>query len=263
MEIPFGKGVVEYKTAGQGPVVVLIHGFMESARIWRRYSEKLSSKLRVIRINLPGHGKSSVQGDAHSMELMADAVKAVLDHEGVSKAMLVGHSMGGYVSLAFAERYTEKVSAMVLLNSSCFADTKQKKEDRDRSVKAAEAHKMKYITSVIPNLFFERSGVKASKRIVKMVKIATDQPKEGITAALKGMRDRPERSEVLRQAGFPVLIVAGHDDLLIPLEKSQEMAALNNRISLTVLEECGHLAFIEKKKESLKAIQVFALQKIL
>jgi pimeloyl-ACP methyl ester carboxylesterase len=263
MEIAFKKGVVSYKVDGQGPAIVFLHGFMESARIWRAFSEKLNTKFKVIRINLPGHGKSSVLSENHSMELMAEAVKAVLDAEKITKAMLVGHSMGGYVSLAFAELHAPMISGLVMFNSICFADAKEKKADRERAMKAADAHKMKYITSVIPNLFFERSGVKASKRIFKMVKIASKQPKEGILAAIAGMRDRKDRAEILKSATFPVMILAGHDDLLIPLEKTKEMAALNTKAQLVVLDECAHLAFIEQKKESIKAIQTFALQKIL
>ena len=263
MEIAFKKGIISYKVKGQGPAIVFLHGFMESARIWRSFSENLSTKFKVIRINLPGHGKSSVHSDNHSMEFMAEAVKVVLDAEKVTKAMLVGHSMGGYVALAFAEMHPQTISGLVMFNSICFADAKEKKADRERAMKAADAHKMKYITSVIPNLFFERSGVKASKRIFKMVKIASKQPKEGILAAIAGMRDRKDRSEVLKSAGFPVMILAGHDDMLIPLEKSKEMAALNPKAQLVVLDECAHLAFIEQEKESFKAVQTFALQKIL
>jgi pimeloyl-ACP methyl ester carboxylesterase len=95
------------------------------------------------------------------------------------------------------------------------------------------------------------------------VKIASKQPKEGILAAIAGMRDRKDRAEILKSATFPVMILAGHDDLLIPLEKTKEMAALNPKAQFVVLDECAHLAFIEQKKESIKAIQTFALQKIL
>lgn len=263
MEAPFRDGIVQYKVDGQGPVIVFIHGFMENARIWRPFLQRLSTRFRVLRINLPGHGKSSILDTEHSMDLMAEAVNAVLEHEKIAKAMLVGHSMGGYVSLAFAELFADKLSALVLFSSSCFADTPEKKNDRDRSASAVEAHKMKYITSVIPNLFFERSGVKASKRIYKLVKIAAKQPKEGIIAALRGMKNRPNRAEVLKKLKCPVLILAGHDDFLIPLERSEEMAKLNPKSQLVVLDECGHVGFIEQKKASLKAIQDFAMAKIL
>ncbi|MEX1190214.1 MAG: alpha/beta hydrolase [Bacteroidia bacterium] len=263
MQVSFSNGTIRYKAEGQGPAIVFLHGFMETAKIWRPFVSKLSSKFRVIRINLPGHGKSSTFGETHSMEFMSDVVRAVLEAEGVIEALIVGHSMGGYVALAFAETFPHKVKGLVLFSSTCFEDTPERKIDRERSIKAAEAHKMKYITSVIPNLFFERSGMKASKRIFKLVKIAAKQPKEGITAAIRGMKDRVDRSEVLRNANFPLMYIAGQDDFLIPLERVQEMHRLRPDAIITVLENCGHVGFIEQKQECIKAIQTFALEKIL
>lgn len=263
MKISFRGGSIRYKAEGQGPVIVFLHGFMENARIWRSFVPKLSDRFRVIRINLPGHGKSSVYSEKHSMEFMADCVRAVLEAEKAERVMLVGHSMGGYVSLAYAEKYPEQLSGVVMFSSSCFEDTPERKIDRERSIKAADAHKMKYITSVIPNLFYERSGMKASKKIFKLVKIAAKQPKEGIIAAIRGMKDREDRSEVIRNAKFPLLFLAGQDDLLIPLERIQEMHRLQPKANVVVLENCGHVGFIEQRKASIQAIRKFALEKFL
>jgi len=263
MQVDFNKGTIHYKVEGQGPTIVFLHGFMENARIWRPYLPKLSTKFRVIRINLPGHGKSSVFAEKHSMEFMADALRAVLDNERSERAMLVGHSMGGYVALAFAETYPDRVSGLVLFSSTCFEDTPERKSDRSRAMKVAETHKMKFITSVIPNLFFERSGAKASKRIFKMVRIASKQPKEGITAAIAGMRDRADRSAIIHSAKYPMLFLTGSDDMLIPLERVQEMHRIQPDAEIAVLENCGHLGFIEQEQESLKVIQKFAIEKIL
>ncbi|MCB0820219.1 MAG: alpha/beta hydrolase, partial [Bacteroidetes bacterium] len=116
---------------------------------------------------------------------------------------------------------------------------------------------------VIPNLFYERSGMKASKKIFKLVKIASKQPKEGIIAAIRGMKDRADRSEVIRNATFPLLFLTGQDDLLIPLERIQEMHRLQPKATVVVLENCGHVGFIEQKKASLQAIRKFALEKFL
>ena len=263
MLIAFSNGEIRYKVEGQGPVIVFLHGHMESAKIWKQYSSKLSNRFRVIRINLPGHGKSSVFGEVHSMELMADTVRAVLEAEKVDKALLVGHSMGGYVALAFAETFPDKVRGLVLFSSISFADTKERQNDRERAIKAADAHKMKYITSVIPNLFFERSGAKASKRIFKLVKIAAKQPKEGIIAAIRGMRDRADRTKMLKNAKYPILFIAGQDDFLIPLERIEEMHRQVPNAKLVVIEQCGHAGFIEQEKECFTAIQEFAYEKVL
>jgi pimeloyl-ACP methyl ester carboxylesterase len=263
MKVAFADGEIHYKIEGQGPAIVFLHGFMESIRIWKPFIEKLKNKFKVISINLPGHGKSSVFGEVHKMEFMAESVKAVLENEKVENALIVGHSMGGYVSLAFAEKYPDAMKGLVLFSSTCFEDTPERKDDRERAAKAADAHKMKYITSVVPNLFFERTGAKASKRIFKLVKIAAKQPKEGIIAAIYGMKDRKDKTKVLSKAKFPVLILAGHDDFLIPLERIQEMGKHAPTATVVVLDQCGHVGFLEQKKESIKAIETFALEKIL
>lgn len=263
MQIAFSKGTLHYKTEGQGPAIVFIHGHMESAKIWQKFSRKLNARFRLIRINLPGHGKSSVFSDSHSMEFMAEAVYAVLQHEKVEKALFIGHSMGGYVALALAESHPDILKGLVLFSSISFADSAERQNDRERAMKAADAHKMKYITSVIPNLFFERSGLKANKRIFKLVKIAAKQPKEGIIAAIHGMRNRIDRTHILRDLKIPILFIAGQDDFLIPLESIVEM---NNRVpnaKLIVIENCGHAGFYEQEKESYKAIQEFAFEKFL
>jgi pimeloyl-ACP methyl ester carboxylesterase len=263
MQLAFANGEIQYKIQGQGPAIVLLHGFMENARIWRTFLPKLTSKFTVIRVNLPGHGKSSVFSETHTMDFMASAVNAVLEAEKIQKCMIVGHSMGGYVALALAEQFPEKVNGMVLFSSISFADNAERKKDRERASKAADSHKMKFITSVIPNLFFERTGIKASKRIVKLVKIASKQPKEGIIAAINGMRARPDRTSVLKSAKFPVLILAGHDDMLIPFDQIEIMAANAPTAKTSVLENCGHVGFLEQRKASLNAIYTFALEKIL
>jgi pimeloyl-ACP methyl ester carboxylesterase len=263
MKAEFSKGIIQYRASGQGPVVVFLHGFMETARIWRAFAYKLSSRFRVVRINLPGHGGSSVFKEPHTMEFMAAAVNAVLEKEKIGKALFVGHSMGGYVSLAFAEKWPEKVNGLIMFSSSSFADSQERKAERERAIKAADAHKMKFITSVVPNLFFERSGNKAAKKIYKLVKLASAQSKEGIVAAIKGMKDRPDRTSVLQKAGFPVLFLAGTHDPLLPVDKVDEMKNKCPGSKVQHLENSAHVGFIEQKKESIRIIRNFAIEKIL
>ena len=103
----FRQGRIRYKQQGKGRAVILLHGFLEDLHIWDEFSSELSKSYRVISIELPGHGKSENFGYVHSMELMADAVMAVLKQERLRKVVIIGHSMGGYVSLAFAEKYSD------------------------------------------------------------------------------------------------------------------------------------------------------------
>lgn len=263
MTINFQKGEIRYRLVGQGPCIVLLHGFLGSSKVWNKYAEKLSSKFTVLSIDLPGHGKSTVSAEVFPMNLMAEAVKAVLDHLKIEKATLVGHSMGGYVSLAFAQLFPNVVTGLTLMNSTALPDSAERKKERERAIKLAEGHKLKYITAVVPNWFFERTGQKANKRILKMVKIAAKTSKEGIQASLKGMRDRKDLTSVLAKATFPIQIIAGKNDFVIPLEQAQQLAALNPKTRLDVLNECGHIGFLEAKDECFKALQAFALENFL
>lgn len=263
MKLEFQSGEISYKVEGQGPCIVLLHGFLGSKKLMKPIAEKLSSKFMVVRIDLPGHGKSSVFSEVHTMTFMAESVKAVLDHLKVEKAHLIGHSMGGYVSLAFCKLFPERVMAMTLLNSTVYADSAERKKERDRAIKLAEGHKIKYITAVIPNWFYERTGHKANERILKVVKLAAKTPREGIQAALRGMKDRTDLSAVFAKVMFPVQIVSGKSDFVIPFEQTEQISALNPKCRLDALNECGHMGFIEAKDECLKALYSFAIENIL
>lgn len=113
---------------GEGPAVVLIHGYLESGCMWKRFEEEMSGKYKLIIVDLPGHGKSNNYSEIHSMEFMAEKVYEILDYLAIEKALVVGHSMGGYVALALAELFPEIVKGLVLLNSSSLSDSKQKKK---------------------------------------------------------------------------------------------------------------------------------------
>src|SRR5688572_10399341 len=127
----FRKIKVRYSDAGKGRVIVLLHGFLGSHEIWTEFSKKLSKRFRIIAIDLPGHGDTPSIGYYHSMEMLAQCVKAVLDKVGVRRYILVGHSMGGYVALTFAELYPENICGLCLFNSTSYADSEEKKKERD------------------------------------------------------------------------------------------------------------------------------------
>jgi pimeloyl-ACP methyl ester carboxylesterase len=260
MALTFLDGEINYKISGEGQAIVFLHGFMESLKIWKKFEEFFSESFKVITIDLPGHGKSSNFFDTHSMDFMAEAVEAVLNHEKIEKAFFVGHSMGGYVSLSMAEKYPSLVRAICLFSSTAFEDTEERKIERQRAVKAADAHKMKFITSVVPNLFYNRSGRKSGKRIYRLVKIAARQSKDGITAAIRGMMERKDKTAILKKAKFPILLIGGHDDYLIPTERIEEMSQMIKKVHVVIIEQCGHVGFYEAKKESIEAIHQFAIE---
>ena len=134
MRLNFKGTDIFYEDAGKGSAVVLLHGFLENVTIWNSLKEELLSRYRVITIDLLGHGKTGCLGYVHTMEMMAETVKAVLDELMVRRVSLIGHSMGGYVALAFAEAHPDDVKALVLVNSTTSADSEVKKKNRDRAV---------------------------------------------------------------------------------------------------------------------------------
>ncbi|WP_423820084.1 alpha/beta hydrolase [Salinimicrobium sp. TIG7-5_MAKvit] len=247
MKIKFQETEIHYSIVGEGETTVLLHGFLESSEIWEDFLPGFSKYGRIICIDLPGHGKSGVISEVHSMELMAEAVYAVLQATGVKKGNFIGHSMGGYVALAFLEQHPEMVQDLMLLNSTPQADNEEKKEIRDRSVELAQRNKKAYISMAINNLLSPRNTASFSEEIDELKDKAMGFPTEGITAALKGMKIRSEKIEVLKNYSGQKIIVAGSEDPLVNISELRNLAV-----------DCGckffqfsggHLSYIENKEQ--------------
>ena len=146
--------MLHYEITGNGKEnLVLLHGFMESLLIWEDLEPLLSKNFRIIKIDLPGHGRSEIYGEIHTMEMMAEKVKEVADQLKLEKFHLLGHSMGGYVSLAFAEKFAEKLKSLTLFFSTYFPDDEEKKETRKKSFRIILESYKTYVGAGIPNLF--------------------------------------------------------------------------------------------------------------
>ena len=148
---------ISYTDQGKGSVVVLLHGFLENSTMWNAFVPVIDKRNRVITIDLLGHGTTDCIGYVHSMEDQADMVHAVLQHLKIRKAILIGHSMGGYVALAFAELYPENIKGLVLLNSTSRADNEERKTNRDRAIKAVKQNYTAFVRMSIANLFSEKN----------------------------------------------------------------------------------------------------------
>ena len=171
--ILFKKGKVNFSDTGKGRTIVLLHGFLGSHKIWENTISNLSKSYRVIAIDLPGHGNTECFGYIHSMELMAKSVKAVMDSLRLKKYVIIGHSMGGYIGLAFAELFPENLKGLCLFHSSAYSDTDDKKRDRTRSIKVVKANHKIYTTEVIKNLFATQNAKYLKKEIAFAQKIAS------------------------------------------------------------------------------------------
>jgi pimeloyl-ACP methyl ester carboxylesterase len=251
-------GRIHYSDSGNGIVIVLLHGYLESSEVWNGFAEKLKSEFRIISVDLPGHGLSDVYGELHSMEFMATAVKDLVENLELNKVFLVGHSLGGYVALAFLELFHEYLSGYCLFHSQPFADTPAALQKRRREIEIVKAGKknMMYPDNII-RMFASSNLEKFSDSLRKSKNIASQIPGEGITAILKGMMIRPSRLSIMEDGKVPCLWILGLMDNYIPCEIIQANVNLPPNARVIVLKESGHLGFIEEEKLAVSIVRDF------
>lgn len=259
-QLIFQEHPVNYNISGSGPTMVLLHGFLESIAIWDDFSGALSKTNRVIAIDLPGFGKTGIFSENHTMEFMADVVNAVLENENVNHCLIVGHSMGGYVSLAFAKKYEVKLRGLVLFHSHAGADDEQGKLNRNRTIEIVRKNHKNFISGFIPLLFAEENIEKFSDAITKLKKDSLQTSAQGVMAALAGMRDRLDNTELLNNLNIPVLFIVGKQDSRIPMDKILPQIALPKHSEALILNGVGHMGFIEARKQTLRTLAHFGIK---
>ena len=252
MKFAYNGTSVAYRVRGTGPAVVLLHGFLENKEMWTNLENSLRENFTTITIDLPGHGKSDVISETHSMEDMADVVSAILKHLQLHSISLLGHSMGGYVALAFLENNEKMVRQIILLNSTPFADSEERRKNRDRALELIPMNKKLFIPVAITNLFAENNRVKFSEEIKQLIDEANNMPVGGILAAIRGMRDRKDRSAVLKRFNGSKIIVAGTKDEVVPVEDSRKAAKQTGAQLIEI--ESGHMTLVENVKEISKIV---------
>lgn len=247
MQLEFKSGNIYYTSKGKGNPLILLHGFLESSTIWENISKKISQRRQVICIDLPGHGRSDVLAETHTMELMAEAVHAVLEYLEIEKADFLGHSMGGYVSLAYLESHPEAVRKIVLLNSTPTADSEERKENRDRAISVVAKNKSAFVSMAISNLLSRKNSEKFKKDLDKLKEEAQIFPTNGIIAALKGMKIRTNRTDLLKEFRGGKIFISGSDDPILPIFEVKK--AVNSTNSRLFVLSGGHLGYLENEQD--------------
>lgn len=246
-----------YRISGNGPVLMLVHGFTESMDIWVDFAQQLSKDFTVITPDLPGHGLSECIDSVHSMELMALCLKTILEAEGVKQSVIIGHSMGGYAALAFAENYPEMISGLGLFHSTVYADTRETKQNRARTNEVIRQNHFHFLSEFIPSLFAPDNRKKFKAEIDSMRKKSEQMSAEAIIAANSGMAQRPDRSHVISNGCYPVLIIAGKLDSRVPFARALNIAALPKQCYALFLGDIGHMGYLEARNATLKAVKHF------
>lgn len=257
------KGIkVGYSVRGSGMPIVLLHGYLEAGEVWEPLAERLEEKYRIIMPDLPGHGDSGVLGEVHTMEFLAGAVREVIKNTGENKVLMVGHSLGGYVTLAFVELFPELLSGYVLFHSHPHPDTPEAIERRNREITVVRAGRKNIMYPGNISLMFSRDNLKSMKaELVRSGNIASRNSGEGIIALLNGMIVRPSRQYILESGSVPLLWILGRHDLYFSPERAMRDTALPHNAEVVILENSGHLGFIEETEKSAGLIEGFA-QKI-
>lgn len=257
---------LNWLSLGEGTAVVLLHGFTETHEAWQATATALATQYKVLAPDLPGSGGTGLAGDSSAeMPFMADCVWAMLAAENIDKAVLVGHSMGGYVALEMLAQQPERVLGIGLVHSHPLGDDEGKKANRDRTVSLIESRGSKhFLHGFIPNLFAEDNRKPLARLIVKLETQAAEQSVLAYVAQTKGMRDRPERLTLLQSSVLPKLVVLGSGDPILPQSVGLSFAAQLDNCQLELLPEAGHMGMyecLEKMVEILREFLIFVALK--
>ncbi|WKD85320.1 hypothetical protein KCTC32516_00660 [Polaribacter huanghezhanensis] len=236
-----------FSSTGKGAAIVFLHGFLENSFMWKSVAKELSKRNKIICIDLLGHGNTECIGYIHSMELMAEAVEAVLKYLKIQKSILVGHSMGGYVALAFAEKKPQKVKGLCLMNSTSLADDDERKALRTRANRLVQKNFKNMVQMSFTNLFSEQSRTVFKDEMKVALQEALQTPLQGYIACQEGMKIRPNREAVLRNLPCKKLLIIGKKDPVLDYKNSVKEAKNTN--SELVVFPNGHMSHIENKQD--------------
>ncbi|MCX7863212.1 MAG: alpha/beta hydrolase [Bacteroidales bacterium] len=247
---------LSYIHYGEGKTLIFLHGYLENKFLWKELMFALSN-YQTISIDLPGCGESPPQ-ENQTIDSMALAVKETLDSLHVSEAVIIGHSMGGYVALSFAEQFSSVLKGLILINSHPFADTDEKKQSRLQEIELIkQGKKTLLLKTFLPKLYapdFNDAEAIENSRI--MAELTCPQ---GMIACLNAMAERKDRSFLLHSLPFPLLWIYGKHDQLFNCELAEKFSTQNQRLIKMLLPNAGHMGMIEEKENVIKAIKQFLL----
>lgn len=246
---------ISFSTEGKGTAVVLLHGFLENLTMWNAVVASFSEKKRVICIDLLGHGQTECLGYVHTMEIMAEAVAAVLTHLKIRKSIFIGHSLGGYVALAFAEKNPDNVKGLCLMNSTTRADDATRVQLRNRAVEAVKNNYENLVKMSIANLFRPKNRTLFKAEITAIKKEALKTPLQGYIAAQEGMKIRNDREVLLHFSPYKKMLILGKKDPVLDYNDLLDQVK-NTEVEVVEFPD-GHMSHIENRDELIIALKGF------
>ena len=249
--IIYKNAKIGYKTYGSGKGVVFIHGFGEDSSIWDEQVNFLQAHCRLLVPDLPGSGQSALlQQEPIGVEEYADCINALLNQEQVDSFILLGHSMGGYITLAFAEKYAGKLKGFGLVHSTAFADSEEKKASRQQGIRMINEYgAFAFLKNILPNLFSKDFKTNQLQKVTALVEKSEAFSSKSLIQYYTAMMNRADRTAVLKNAVVPVLFVMGTEDTAAPLDDLLQQVTLPNMTHLHILENVGHMSMLEAPDE--------------
>jgi pimeloyl-ACP methyl ester carboxylesterase len=244
--LDFKGKTLAYKVAGKGKTIVLLHGYLASSVSWIDIGLKLANFFNVIAIDLPGHGKSAAWPPIHTMEFMAEAVKEILDKENHKNACIAGHSLGGYVALAFANLYSEVTDSLILINSDPFQDTEKRRNRRDREIALIHAGKKELLLTLTnANPFLSPNQPDFELKRKELINDGLSVPDEAIIATILGMKKRIDRCFVVENQAIRTLFILGKKDTQLNYQYLMQRFEKLNSVKFVIFENVAHMALVE------------------
>lgn len=242
-------GTLSYTVQGHGECLLFLHGFLEDSSIWEYFTPYFSQTHQVITVDFMGHGRSSLNTNysAPSLSDIADDLFDLLEDLQIKKATLIGHSMGGYLALEFAEHYPTYVQQLILINSTAIIDSEQKKQQRDRAIAIIKTNKDTFIQLAIANLFTKEAKKELKQPIAHLIEQAKKIPTIALITALQAMKQRTDKQKLLHTALFPIYFILGQTDPIMDYTVTKDQLIDTNCQLITLPQ--GHMLHLEARQE--------------
>ena len=256
--LQFRGATCYYREESKGKNIMLVHGFVEEGSMWDELVKSLKKTHRVIVPDLPGFGKSGLPADGSklSIDLYAEFIATLATKAKLKKFVLLGHSMGGYAALYFAEKHPDQLRGFGLVNSHCYADTPEKKEGRKKSIAHIKQYGTKVFVNELYHTLFHPAFLKKNKTLVNgLIKKAQGYSPEALMQATAAMMNRENKEEVLKQLNIPVLFIQGKDDLAAPIANTLKQASLPSIADIHIFSNARHMSVFERKAETIAIVK--------
>lgn len=250
---------INFFESGSGFPIVFLHGFCESNKIWKELSTALSDEYRILCPDLPGFGKSPLTEKQFSLEEIGDQIIEWLKELSITKCIVIGHSLGGYITLQIFRKHRDFVPAIGLFNSSAFEDSDEKKENRNKLIQFIRENGVApFLRTFVPSLFYPPTADQYQHIIQAIEQDGLTLSPESVIRYAAAMRERPDSMDLLKDFPEHMMLIAGEQDQNVPLEKTKEMAQYLPEANVHMMPQSAHMSLFEQSEKCYRAIRAFA-----